>query len=76
MTMIRKDQWKLVHFVDSEEGQLFDLEADPDERENLWDVSYQQKTKSDLIAAILNWRIESARKTQGFVQMLSGNSAR
>ena len=29
MTMIREGQWKLVHFVDFDEGQLFDLSSDP-----------------------------------------------
>ncbi|WP_202814430.1 sulfatase [Falsirhodobacter sp. alg1] len=29
MTMVRSKEWKLVHFVDSAEGQLFDLRHDP-----------------------------------------------
>lgn len=71
MTMIRKDNWKLVHFVDHEEGQLFDLDADPDEINNLWDDAEQETVRSELINQILKWRIESARKSQGFVQMLA-----
>ena len=31
MTMIRDGFMKLVHFVDSDEGQLFNLADDPDE---------------------------------------------
>ena len=72
MTMIREGDWKLVHFVDCDEGQLFNLAKDPDERENLWDQPDQQAKKQDLIDQILKWRIMSARKTQGFVRMLAG----
>lgn len=72
MTMIREDRWKLVHFVDCEEGQLFDLVADPKERINLWNDPDHTEIRQRLIGEILTWRIESARKTQGFVQMLAG----
>jgi arylsulfatase A-like enzyme len=34
MTMVR-ERWKLVQFVDSDQSQLFDLRADPDEPHNL-----------------------------------------
>jgi arylsulfatase A-like enzyme len=71
MTMIRQDNWKLVHFVDCDTGQLFDLETDPGERVNLWNNPDHRTERDELIAQILNWRIESARKTQGFVQMLA-----
>ncbi len=71
MTMVRSGPWKLVHFVDSEEGQLFNLESDPGERVNLWDSAAHADTCRELIGKILTWRIESARKTQGFVQMLA-----
>ena len=74
MTMIREGDWKLVHFVDCDEGQLFNLAADPDERKNLWDDLEHQPRKQALIDQILHWRIMSARKTQGFVRMLAGRS--
>ena len=37
MSMVRDRRWKLVHVVDSPEGQLFDLDTDPRETHNLWD---------------------------------------
>ena len=52
MTMIRRGDWKLVHFVDSSEGQLFDLAADPGERSNLWDDPAQAERKLRL-----EWRV-------------------
>ncbi|MDB6454169.1 sulfatase family protein [Falsirhodobacter sp. 20TX0035] len=74
MTMIRKGNWKLVHFVDSVEGQLFDLSIDPEERTNLWDAPAQFGHKQDLLMDILRWRIESDRKTQAFRRELAGLS--
>lgn len=71
MTMVRQDNWKLVHFVDCEEGQLFNLDADPDEINNLWDDTGHADVRAELITQILKWRIESGRKSQGFVQMLA-----
>lgn len=67
VTMIREGKYKLVHFVDSDEGQLFDLRADPKEMTNLWDDPDLHETRRRLIDEILKWRIESSRKTQGFV---------
>jgi arylsulfatase len=63
MTMTREGDWKLVHFVDCDEGLLFNLTADPDERDNLWDQPDQKAKRKELIEKILRWRIMSARKT-------------
>ena len=72
MTMIRDDHWKLVHFVDTEEGQLFDMQADPQELRNLWDDPAHEATKRGLIGEILKWRITSDLKTQGWTEALTG----
>lgn len=60
MTMIRDQRWKLVHFIDSEEGQLFDLDADPQEIRSLWNDPDHQEIKADLIAEIFKWRSETS----------------
>ena len=65
MTMVRDDRFKLVHFAEHP-GQLFDLDADPDERRNLWDDPAYQADKARLLQAILDWRIESGLRTQGW----------
>ncbi len=76
MTMIRDGALKLVHFVDSDEGMLFDLENDPDELTNLWDDPAHAESRNWLIAEILNWRLESSLKTQGFIEAcVSGSRA-
>ncbi|MAS34085.1 MAG: arylsulfatase [Anaerolineaceae bacterium] len=63
MTMIRDRRWKLVHFLDSDEGQLFDLENDPQEVHNLWRAPDMAARKHELLEALLNWRIQSAYET-------------
>jgi arylsulfatase A-like enzyme len=60
MTMIRDERWKLVQFQDSDEGQLFDLVADPDEIRNTWDEPSAQDIKRTLIDRIGEWRSVTA----------------
>ena len=73
ITMIRTGKWKLVHYLGSDEGQLFDLEPDPDESNNLWDAPAHQTTRQELTHRILAWRLQSARHTQRFlVDALAG----
>ena len=57
--MIRTRDWKLVHFLDAEDGQLFDLANDPDEVCNLWNDHGSQAKKRELLDALLTWRIRS-----------------
>ena len=59
MSMIRSKEWKLVHYLDSEEGQLYNLTIDPDENENLWNHEMHQSQKELLLSELLNWRVES-----------------
>jgi arylsulfatase len=68
MTMIRDTRWKLVHFVDSNEGQLFDLYADPGELRTLWDDPAHEAVKRALVDEILKWRIRSDLHTQGWTE--------
>lgn len=72
MTMVREGNYKLVHFIDSDEGQLFDLAADPGERVNLWDSADHAGTRRRLERAILEWQVNSTKRTQGFKRALAG----
>lgn len=54
VTVIRGRRWKMVHFLDRDYGQLFDLEADPDEFVNLWDDPAHAAVKATLREEILN----------------------
>ncbi len=64
MTMVRDQTHKLVHFVDQPDGQLFDLVADPDELQNLWDDESAAHEKQRLLAELREWRIRSGVHTK------------
>ena len=59
MTMIRNKEWKLVHYLDSEEGQLYNLNNDPAENQNLWEHEEYKPQKELLLSELLKWRVES-----------------
>lgn len=60
MTMVRTDDWKLVHFMDEPWGQLFDLKADPTEINNLWESPEHDDKKQKLLAILREWRIRDS----------------
>jgi arylsulfatase A-like enzyme len=66
MTMVRSKDWKLVHFVDCPEGQLFDLRKDPEEIVNLWDDAAHTDKKRELLDVLRDWRISSDVHTAGW----------
>ncbi len=68
MTMVRSRDWKLVHFLDAPEGQLFDLAHDPDEQHNLWDEPTADEKRRDLLGVLREWRIRSAYHTRGWME--------
>lgn len=59
-TMIRNRRFKLCNYHGSGLGQLFDLEADPDEHRNLWDDPKHARTKADLLLASFDAEAMSA----------------
>lgn len=63
-TMVRSDEWKLVHFLRETAGQLFDLKNDPQERDNLWDSAEHAAIKQQLHDVLREWHIESAYHTR------------
>ncbi len=63
MTMVRNQDWKLVHFLDQDCGQLFDLRKDPDELNNLWNSDAHTAAKERLLANLREWRIRSQLDT-------------
>jgi len=63
MTMVRTDDWKLVHFVDHDDGQLFDLNEDPEETDDRWNDPAVQDVRRDLLDSLLEWRIRSGVRT-------------
>ena len=67
VTMVRSEQWKLVHFLGEPHGQLFDLQADPQENRNLWSDPAYAATKAHLLDVFSEWRIRSALQTKDWV---------
>ena len=63
LTMVRSRTHKLVHFSDSDEGQLFDLTSEAGETRNLWNDAFASETKQDLLNRMLKFHIESAVHT-------------
>ena len=59
ITMVRDDIAKLVHFAGESDGQLFDLQNNPKETINLWNDPKFLETKTRLLDARREWRIDS-----------------
>lgn len=68
MTMVRSEDWKLVHFLDEDQGQLFDLANDPGEVRNLWDDPAVEAKKRELLDVLREWRIRSAYRTRAWAE--------
>ena len=64
MTMVRDASSKLIHYLDEPHGQLYDLNADPDELTNLWHDSAACHEKERLLAELREWRIRSGVHTK------------
>lgn len=73
MTMVRSDEWKLVHFAGEDYGQLFNLVEDPGEERNLWDDPSAAEKKHELINVLCDWQIHSNTHTKNWVDELYGN---
>ncbi|MGY8642811.1 MAG: sulfatase family protein [Verrucomicrobiales bacterium] len=74
-TMVRTEDWKLVQIIGSDaidgatEGLLFDLKSDPGEQNNLWESQEHGSKKSELLNAILEWRIQTTRQTSKWSEL-------
>ncbi len=69
MTMVRDEYWKYVEFIDSDDGQLFNLETDPNELRNLWNSPADtdaSRARAQLRNVVSRWRATSALHTADF----------
>ncbi|MDF1534711.1 MAG: sulfatase-like hydrolase/transferase [Methanosarcinaceae archaeon] len=55
IAMMRSKEYKIIHFVGSDNGQLFDLKKDPLEKHNLWNSPEYESLKSQLTHEMLDW---------------------
>ncbi len=64
VSMVRTKEWKLVHFLDRDFGQLFDLRSDPAEEINLWDSPNHADKKRELLDTLREFRVRSDYQTR------------
>lgn len=64
--MVRDKRYKLIDYRGTGEGQLFDLETDPDELNNLWSSSDHGATRKRLEEALNNWMADSISQFAGW----------
>jgi arylsulfatase A-like enzyme len=55
IAMMRTEDYKLIHFVGSKNGQLYDLKEDPFETRNLWNRPEYHKIQCTLTRDMLDW---------------------
>lgn len=53
------DHHKLVIYDGSDEGELYDMDSDPDQYRNLWSLPEQQSLKSELLLKLAQTRMKS-----------------
>lgn len=57
-----------MHIPGSEEGQLFDLQHDPDEIHNLWSEPAYAAMREKLTRGVWEWRMRSAVETMNVME--------
>jgi arylsulfatase A-like enzyme len=55
--MRRCREWKLVVYLDGDEGELYDLGSDPGESNNLWSEPAVRERRDQMVAQTLRWSI-------------------
>jgi arylsulfatase A-like enzyme len=59
--LMRRDRrWKTVIYLDSTDGELYDLEADPQEVHNLWNADDLKAMRDELVAQCHQWLARGA----------------
>ena len=74
MTMVRGREWKLVHYLGLDEGELYHLPADPGERTNLWssaDRDAAAPRRRACCRPLLEWRLRGGLRAPRQAQVLS-----
>lgn len=64
LAMIRSEDCKFVYFSGTQNGQLFDLRNDPEEKINLWNNKNYSSQKEEMRAKLLDWLYSSLFKNR------------
>ena len=62
IVMRRDRDWKLVYYQGEPDGELYDLNADPDEVENLWAEADYREQRDFLTNKVQDWIIANMRR--------------
>jgi arylsulfatase len=60
MSMVRTRDWKLVHYLEPDCGQLFDLRADPGEEHDQWNEPTAAAIRRTLLDRLRDWHLATA----------------
>jgi hypothetical protein len=60
--MRRCRDWKLVVYLDDEDGELYDLRTDPGESHNLWHEPANRELRDRMITETLRWSVGGSLK--------------
>jgi arylsulfatase len=66
MVMIRSKTHKLVLYLGQEDGELYDLQKDPDEFDNLWSSPAHAQIKNELKIELGAWFMNSCYQNAGY----------
>jgi arylsulfatase A-like enzyme len=64
--MMRGERHKMVYYIGQDQGELYDLEQDPDELWNLWSSAEHERLKNELLAHLLSWLAASTYYNAGY----------
>ena len=64
--MIRSKRYKLIEYIGKDNGQLFDLESDPDELKDVWSDPDYAEAKTTLRKDLTDWFITSTVDATGW----------
>ena len=64
--MIRSKRYKLIEYIGKDNGQLFDLESDPDELKDVWSDPDYVEAKNKLRKDLTDWFITSTVDATGW----------
>ncbi len=66
LLMVRDERYKLVEYLGTGEGQLFDLKADPDELDDLWFDGACRRIRDELRERLQRWFVTSTIAASGW----------
>ena len=64
--MMREDRFKMVYYIGQEAGELYDMETDPHEFDNLWDRTEYAQCKETMLRQLLSWLATSTYYNAGY----------